>query len=175
MEPDELWQELTPRLRENLPNVPFRNSPPGATDPKLRLIDQDTDGVAAEILFPNYGMALFGIDDIETQRESFKVYNDWISNYCKTDPKRLYGVPCVSVYDIDAGIKEMHRGNDMGLKGAMLWQVPDPSLPFISPHHEKLWAAASEAKQPIVCHILTGHSYTKHGAVVRGFEKIRNS
>ena len=49
MEPDALWQELTPRLREHLPKVPFRNNPPGATDPKLRLRDQDTDGVAAEI------------------------------------------------------------------------------------------------------------------------------
>ncbi len=25
MEPDELWMELPPRLRENLPIVPFRN------------------------------------------------------------------------------------------------------------------------------------------------------
>ena len=163
MEPDELWQELPPRLREQLPNVPFRNSPPGATDPHLRLRDQDTDGVAAEILFPNYGMALFGIDDVETQQESFKLYNDWISNFCKTDSKRLYGVPCVSVYDIKAGIKEMHRGHDMGLKGAMLWQVPDARLPFTSTHYDPLWAACAEADQPVICHILTGQSYTKTG------------
>jgi uncharacterized protein len=163
MEPDALWQELPPRLREKLPNVPFRNSPPGATDPHLRLRDQDTDGVEAEVLFPNYGMALFGIDDIETQQESFKLYNDWISNFCKTDSKRLYGVPCVSVYDIEAGIKEMHRGHDMGLKGAMLWQVPDERLPFTSEHYEPLWAACAEADQPVICHILTGHSYTKTG------------
>ena len=163
MEPDELWHELTPRLRDQLPKVPFRNSPPGATDPHLRLRDLDTDGVEAEILFPNYGMALFGIDDIETQQESFKLYNDWISNFCKTDSKRLYGVPCVSVYDIKGGIKEMQRGHDMGLKGAMLWQVPDPRLPFTSEHYEPLWAACAEANQPVICHILTGHSYTKTG------------
>ena len=100
MEPDALWQELTPRLREHLPKVPFRNNPPGATDPHLRLRDQDTDGVAAEILFPNYGMALFGIDDIETQQESFKLYNDWMHEFCAADRKRLYGAPLVSVYDI---------------------------------------------------------------------------
>src|SRR3954469_5053249 len=29
MEPDELWHELPPRLRELLPKVPFRNNPPG--------------------------------------------------------------------------------------------------------------------------------------------------
>ena len=163
MEPDELWQELTPRLREQLPKVPFRNSPPGAIDPHLRLRDQDTDGVAAEVLFPNYGMALFGIDDIETQQESFKLYNDWMRDFCETDPKRLYGAPLVSVYDIKAGIKEMQRGHDMGLKGAMLWQVPDPRLPFTDPHYEPLWAACAEAGAPVICHILTGHSYIKTG------------
>jgi predicted TIM-barrel fold metal-dependent hydrolase len=171
MEPDELWLELPKRLQENLPKVPFRNSPPGATDPHLRLADQETDGVEAEILFPNYGMALFGIDDIETQQESFKLYNDWISNFCKTDSKRLYGAPCISVYDIDGAIREMHRGHDMGLKGAMLWQVPDPRLPFTSDHYEPLWAACAEAKQPVICHILTGpflyegrRSCSRHGA-----------
>ncbi|MDA1324108.1 MAG: hypothetical protein O3C34_05140 [Proteobacteria bacterium] len=72
MEPDELWQELPPRLREHLPNVPFRNSPPGALKAEHRLQDQAHDGIAAEILFPNYGMALYSVDDIETQQESFK-------------------------------------------------------------------------------------------------------
>ncbi len=163
MEPDELWRELPTRLREQLPKVPFRNSPPGATDPHLRLKDLDTDGVEAEILFPNYGMALFGIDDVETQEQSFKLYNDWMSNFCKTDSKRLYGVPLVSAYDIAGGVKEMRRGHDMGLKGAMLWQVPDPRLPFTSDHYDPLWAACAEAGQPVVCHILTGHSYIKTG------------
>ncbi len=175
MEPDELWHELPTRLRDNLPKVPFRHCPPGATDPHLRLADQETDGVEAEILFPNYGMALFGIDDIETQQQSFKLYNDWIANFCKADAKRLYGVPCVSTYDIKAGIKEMQRGHDMGLKGAMLWQVPDPRLPFTSAHYDPLWAAAAEAGQPVICHILTGHSYTKHAPKVVGIERIRNA
>ena len=174
MEPDALWMDLPKRLQEHLPKVPFRNCPPGATDPHLRLQDQETDGVEAEVLFPNYGMALFGIDHIETQHEAFKLYNDWISNFCKADAMRLYGAPCISVYDIDAGIKEMHRGHDMGLKGAMLWQVPDPRLPFTSTHYDKLWAAAAEVKQPISCHILTGHSYTK-GGPVGGLERIRNA
>ena len=163
MEPDEVWQQLTPRLRGNLPKDMFRNVPPGAGNPHLRLRDQDSDGVAAEVLFPNYGMALFALDDIETQQESFKLYNDWVADFCCVDRKRLYGVPLVSVYDIKAGIKEMQRGQDLGLKGAMVWQVPDPRLPFSSPHYEPLWAACAEAGQPVICHILTGHSYAKTG------------
>jgi len=163
MEPDELWKELPARLQEHLPKVPFRNNPPGASDPKLRLRDQDTDGVAAEILFPNYGMALFAVDDVETQEESFKLYNDWVHEFCQADPKRLYASPLISVYDIKAGIKEMHRAVDRGMKGAMVGQVPDPRLPFTSDHYEPLWASCAEAKQPVICHILTGHSYIKTG------------
>lgn len=177
MEPEELWTELSPRLQQQLPKVPFRNSPPGATDPHLRLRDQDTDGVAAEILFPNYGMALFAVEDVETQQESFKLYNDWVHEFCQADPKRLYASPLVSCYDIKAGIKEMHRGLDMGLKGAMIWQVPDPRLPFTSEHYEPLWAACNEAKQPIICHILTGHSYIKTGQKggVQGLKDATNA
>ncbi|MBT6801496.1 MAG: amidohydrolase family protein, partial [Rhodospirillales bacterium] len=130
MEPDELWQELPKRLSEKLPNVPFRNSPPGALDANLRLEDQNNDGVAAEILFPNYGMALYGIDDVELQEEGFKLYNDWLTDWCAPDPKRLVGTPLISVYDPKAAVKELHRSIDKGLRGAVIWQVPDPQLPF---------------------------------------------
>lgn len=176
-EPEELWRELPKRMQDILPKVPFRNNPPGATDPELRVKDQDTDGVAAEILFPNYGMALFSIEDVETQQTSFALYNDWIHDFCQTDPKRLYGSPLVSCYDIKAGIKELHRGLDMGLKGAMIWQVPDPKLPFTDAHYEPLWAACAEAETPVICHILTGHSYIKTGQKggIQGLKDATNS
>ena len=164
MEPDELWQQLPPRLRSLLPNVPFRNSPPGALNANLRLKDQLNDGIAAEVLFPNYGMALYGVDDIELQQESFKLYNDWLHDWTSADHKRLIGVPLISVYDIKGAIKEMHRSHDMGLRGALIWQVPDPQLPFSNTeHYDPLFAACAEADQPVICHILTGHGYMKSG------------
>ena len=164
MEPDELWQQLPPRLRQLLPNVPFRNSPPGALKADLRLKDQNNDGVAAEILFPNYGMALYSVDDVELQQESFKLYNDWLHDWTSADHKRLIGVPLISVYDIKGAVKEMHRSLDKGMRGALIWQVPDPQLPFSNTeHYDPLFAACAEAGQPVVCHILTGHGYMKSG------------
>jgi len=164
MEPDELWQQLPPRLRALLPNVPFRNSPPGALKADLRLKDQNNDGVAAEVLFPNYGMALYSVDDVELQQESFKLYNDWLHDWTSADHKRLIGVPLISVYDIKGAIKEMHRAHDMGMRGALIWQVPDPQLPFSNTaHYDPLFAACAEADQPVICHILTGHGYMKSG------------
>ena len=178
VEPDDLWRrELPERLSKNIPTVKIGLPLPGASDPKVRVADQDVDGLEAEVLFPNNGMALFGLDDVETQREGFRVFNDWLADYCKTSPKRLFGIPCLSVYDIDGAIKEMQRGHDMGMVGAMVWQVPDPRLPFMDiDHYDKLWAAAAECNAPIVCHILTGHSYAKDFAArPKGNERLRNA
>lgn len=175
MEPDELWQELPPRLREDLPNVPFRNSPPGALKADLRLADQEKDGIAAEIIFPNYGMALYAVDNIELQQESFKLYNDWLYDWCAPDHRRLIGVPLISVYDIPGAIAEMHRNLDKGMRGALIWQVPDPQLPFSNTeHYDPFFAACAEADQPVICHILTGHGYIKNGHT-DGIERIKES
>ena len=178
MEPDELWLELPERLREHLPNVKFGVQTPGAGDPVQRRKDQLIDGVDAEVLFPNYGMAIFGVEHVETQEAAFRLYNDWIASFCKAAPKNFYGIPCVSVYDIDKAVAEMQRGHANGLKGVMVWQVPDPNLPFTSSHYEKLWAAAAEARAPVTCHILTGHSYARAFGTKqkpRGMERIRDA
>jgi predicted TIM-barrel fold metal-dependent hydrolase len=79
------------------------------------------------------------------------------------------------VYDIEAAVKEMHRGLAMGLLGAMVWQVPDPQLPFSSRHYDPLWAAAAEAGAPVHMHILTGHSYALTQKKSVGAEKIRGA
>jgi len=105
MEPDALWQELTPRLREHLPKVRF------ATTTR-----RDRSALAAarpghrrrgrRNLFPNYGMALFGIDDIETSRSRSKLYNDWM-------PRILRGRSQAAVRRA-AGVRLRHQGRHQG-------------------------------------------------------------
>ena len=43
------------------------------------------------------------------QEACFEVYNDWIMDYCSVNPDRLVGIPCISLYDVNRGIKEMER------------------------------------------------------------------
>lgn len=181
MEPDSVWDALPPDYRatvkEYLAKVGFKRTglPPGSYDPQQRLVDQQKDGIQAEILFPNDGMAFFGLENIPAQQAAFSVYNDWIADYCNTAPKNFIGVPCIAVYDMDAAVKELHRGLGMGLVGAMVWQVPDPALPFTSAHYDPLWAAAAEAGAPVHMHILTGHSYARTQGSRKGNEKIRGA
>ena len=106
VEPDDLWRrELPERLSKNIPTVKIGLPLPGASDPRVRVEDQERDGLEAEVLFPNNGMALFGLDDVETQVAAMRIYNDWLADYCKAAPKNFFGIPCVSVYDIDGAIR----------------------------------------------------------------------
>jgi predicted TIM-barrel fold metal-dependent hydrolase len=181
MEPSDLWDRIPAPFREPVQElvglVGFKTTsqPAGSGDPVARLVDQKRDGVEAEILFPNDGMAIFGLDDGATQQAAFAVYNSWLAEFCQTAPKHLFGVTCIASYDMDAAVKELHRGLDMGLTGAMIWQVPDAALPFTSRHYEPLWAAAAEAGAPVHMHILTGHSYARTMKNLKGSEKIRGA
>lgn len=174
-EPLELWDGLPQHVRDQMPKrVAFNpeTRPQGGTDPKLRIEHMALDGLAAEVIYPTAALRLFALSQ-EVQEHAFPVYNDWLADYCKTAPNRLFGVPCLCVYDIDHAVKELQRCADMGLKGGLIWEVPDPKLPLSSPHYDPLWAAASELDTPINLHILTGHSYVTSS--LKGYERVRGA
>jgi predicted TIM-barrel fold metal-dependent hydrolase len=175
-EPSTLWDKLPSAIRERIPvrrGGTFKRPPGSASfDPKLRLVDMDQDGVAAEVLYPDRMLNFFALDR-EVQEAAFRAYNDWLAEFCSANPKRLYGIAALSVYDIDWAIREMQRTYELGMRAAMVWEVPDPKLPFTSPHYDKLWAAAAELGQPINLHVLTGHNYFRFEA--HGIERARNA
>ena len=161
-EPEAIWKRMPQVLRDGLPLfIGRRKRPEGASDPKARIVDMDKDGVSAEVMYPDTGLGIFAAKP-EVQEAAFPIYNDWLAEYCSYSPKRLFGITAVSCYDIDKAIREMHRGHDLGLHGVMVWEVPDPKLPFLSSHYEKLWAAAAELGEPLNIHILTGFNWQIH-------------
>src|SRR5690242_15914752 len=65
---------------------------PGGLDPHLRLLDQDVDNIAAEVVYPNWGLYFFATPDPEYQREAMRVYNDYIAEYRSAQPRRFTAV-----------------------------------------------------------------------------------
>lgn len=182
MEPPDLWVNGVPeRFRESAPKFPphkvgegFQQHP-GGWDPHERIKEMETDGLSAEVLYPTLGLDLFGLDDAALQEACFRVYNDWLIEYCQAAPDRLVGIPCISVYNIDHAIQELERCTKAGLKGAIIWQVPHADLPFHSSHYDPFWAACQELDAPVSLHILTGHGYNKHKERRKGVEHYRGS
>ena len=61
----------------------------GGYDPEQHLKDMALDGVAGEILYPSQGLFYFKVADPPLMSAIFRAYNDWLAEFCRTDPARL--------------------------------------------------------------------------------------
>ena len=110
-------------------------------DPHLRVKDAELDGVDAEVIFGILGAAT-RLGDNEAAREMFRIYNDWLVDFCSHYPDRHIGLACLPYGDIDAAVKEVHRAAKMGLRGLELscsWDME----PMWHPVWEPLWQAVT--------------------------------
>jgi predicted TIM-barrel fold metal-dependent hydrolase len=165
IEPHDLWQERLPaRFAGAAPAFAADTvfaAHPGGHDPDARLSAMATDGLTAEVLYPSLGLMLYSEQDTELQQACFGVYNDWLSDYCSTNGRRLVGVPAICSYDIPAALGELERCHERGLQGACLWLRPDPRIPFSSRHYDDLWLVAERERIPVSFHILSGFDHTQ--------------
>ncbi|HKD68053.1 MAG TPA: amidohydrolase family protein [Candidatus Binataceae bacterium] len=125
-------------------------------DPALRIVDQDRDGVSAEVLYTSLGMSLFGLEDANLQTACFRAYNDWVGEFCSHDPKRFVGIALISLADVEQGAQELRRVAKAGLKGAMIWGAAPPDKPFWHSVYDPFWTAAQELAMPLSLHVITG-------------------
>jgi len=143
-------------LKDHLETAGYEAARPSGWDPAARLADQDVDGVAAEVLYATLGMRLFRVPDGALQRTLFRVYNDWLAEFCAYAPSRLHGLGLVSLVDVGEGVRELERCAALGMKGAMIWGYPPDDRPYYLPEYDPLWAAAQDLELPLSLHIVTG-------------------
>jgi len=130
---------------------------PGGWDPAERLKDMAIDGVSAEVLYTTLGFRLFGLTDAAFQAAIFRVYNDWLAEFCRHEPKRFAGLALISLLDVEAGVQELARCARIGLKGAMIMASPPEPGDYSDPHYDPFWAAAQDLGMPLSLHTSTGH------------------
>jgi len=130
---------------------------PGGSDPKARLLEQDQDGVAAEVLYPSIGMLLCNHPDADYKRACFDAYNLWLSEFVAVAPDRLIGLGQTALRSPEEGIADLERIKDLGLRGVMIpgyascWEDGD----YDDPRWDPLWRAAVELELVPSFHILT--------------------
>lgn len=128
----------------------------GSYDPVEHLKDMDIDGVDVGVIYPTIGLFLYGIPDGRLLDTIFSTYNDWLADFCATDPKRLKGIAMINVDDVQVGIKELQRCAKMDcFPGAMISVYPQEANSYDNAMYEPLWAAASELEIPLSLHVGT--------------------
>jgi predicted TIM-barrel fold metal-dependent hydrolase len=111
--------------------------------------------VAGEVLYPSQGLFYFRVVDSALMSAIFRAYNDWLAEFCRTDPARLKGIAMVNVDDIAEGIRELERTARMGFAGAMITEYPAEEHRYDQPEYEPFWAAAQDLGMPLSLHTAT--------------------
>ena len=127
----------------------------GGYDPEQHIKDMALDGVAGELLYPSQGLFYFKVEDSELMSAIFRTYNDWLAEFCATNPLRLKGMAMINLDDVALGVKELERAAKIGLVGAMITEYPPEERRYDGEEYETFWAAAQDLNMPLSLHTAT--------------------
>lgn len=140
------WQPFGVRVEETA----------GVGSPQQRLQEQDQDGCAAEVLFPNMqaGPGLWrNIADEAAYLAAIRAYNDWLGEeYCAVNPRRLIGLGVMPMTTIEDSLTELEHCARLGFKGIVLSAFPN-GMAYPQPEDDRFWAAAMDMQMPLSVHV----------------------
>ena len=151
--------------------VRFEELHRGGWDPDARLADQETDGVAAEIIYPTVGMMLCNHKDFDYKKACFDAYNRWITEYCDAHPTRLLGCGQTAMRTVEEGVRDLHAIKAAGLRGVMMPGEP-AEADYDSEIYNPVWETAIELDLPLSFHILTSRAGRTRGPRINTFLSI---
>ena len=125
---------------------------PGAFDPTARLALLDEQGIDVTYLYPTF---LLNLDmHADGMRQAMnEVYDDWVSDFCATDPQRLRWVAPISRNDLDHAVREVERAARLGASAIFLSPVPtNAGMLLGDPAEDRLYGAIAETGLGLAVH-----------------------
>ncbi|MGH7825706.1 MAG: amidohydrolase family protein [Candidatus Binatia bacterium] len=136
-----------------------------ATDPRERLKDMDRDGIERGLLFPSAGLYLPSVQEEAYAAALCRGYNNWLYDYCKTDPKRLMGVGVIPVQDVRTAIEETRRVVlQLGFRGIFVRPNPVKGRTIDDTYYDPLYRTIAELGTPLLIHEGSGAYLPTAGA-----------
>jgi predicted TIM-barrel fold metal-dependent hydrolase len=146
-----------PRGRVALEGEALERAQAGGWDPKLRIRDQDRDGIAAEVIYPTLSLqASFTTPDPELQFALARAYNDWAAEIFSSHPERFAPAGIVPMLDVAEASREAQRCVGIGMR-ALFLPAQVPSRPYNDPAYDAFWEVAQGLGVPLTFHAGTGH------------------
>jgi predicted TIM-barrel fold metal-dependent hydrolase len=139
-------------------------------DSARRLAETESQGVVAEVLFPNTVPPFFAQSnltaleptaaDYERRWAGVQAHNRWLADFCAQAPGRRAGCAQVFLNDLGNAVDEIRwaaRNIDV-FGGVLLPNIPPNSdlLPYWDPHYEPLWDVCEETGAVINIHAGSG-------------------
>jgi len=133
-------------------------------DSAYRMRDLESNGVVAEVLFPNGVPPFHAVPkDVvlrpgeqalspELARESRRVYNRWLADFCAAAPGRRSGQALVSFDDVEEAVRDVYWAKEHGLGGISLPALFTGGVFFFDPQLDPFWDACVDVGFPVSQH-----------------------
>jgi predicted TIM-barrel fold metal-dependent hydrolase len=144
----------------------------GHYDVNVRLRDMDADGVAAQIIFAGgqndtempwvgFGWNAGPKEQQELKEASYRMWNQWISDFVSAAPDRLLGVMQVPIWNIEAAVREVEWCAEHGLRVVNLHAPRDDYPDYTDPIYDPFWEACSAIGATLATHAGASAPYTR--------------
>ena len=124
----------------------------------------DSQGIAAEVLFPNTAPPFYPTNSISAPGPStakeyeyrfagLRAHNRWMADFSAESPARRAGLAQFFINDVDDAVAEIRRAKEAGLMGVLL--PGDHVLKLCNlyyPQYEPIWAVCEELDLPLHRH-----------------------
>jgi predicted TIM-barrel fold metal-dependent hydrolase len=135
----------------------------GTWDIKARFDEMARAGLAAEVLFPDFGLPFelygpfqgvkMGYRRTPEQIEiANRAYNRWLADFISEAPHRFAALAAVSFDDVDAAVAEIAWAKEAGFRGVLLPMFSE-GRPLFHSDLDRIWATVSELEMPVNSHI----------------------
>ena len=93
----------------------------GAYDPHARIRDMDLMGIDQVMIIPTMMVAHYPyVEDVYAAHGFARAYNNWVHDFCKQVPDRLYPAGWLPLQDAEYTRQELHRIANMGFRVALI-------------------------------------------------------
>jgi len=140
----------------------------GASNPQARLRDMDAMGVDQAFLYPTWFAEGFHlVEDPDVAYALARGYNNWIADFCKLAPDRLFAASMVPLQNMDYALEELRRTAKLPcFRGAFLRPMFIEGHYFTHPYYDPLWAELETLGVTAAVHPTAGlwnPEWTSHG------------
>jgi predicted TIM-barrel fold metal-dependent hydrolase len=128
---------------------------PAGFFPGPRLEEFAQEGIDQGVFFPT---GLLGYNpDVEYAQALARAYNDWLSEFCRFSPERLFGACATHLADPEAAAREVRRcASDLGFKAAFLRPcLYIEGTQWWQDVYEPFWTACEECDVAVAFHPLS--------------------
>mgnify|MGYP001620051963 CR=1 FL=1 len=124
-------------------------------DATSQLQAMDTEGVDVAVLYPTRGLWVLAIDDLDPGLAAAiaRAYNDWLRDFCRIAPDRMYGAAMVAPQKIEAAVAETRRAvQDLGFKAVFLRPNHFCGRSWSDHYYDPLWEECQRLGVPVGFH-----------------------